>query len=794
MAKLLTVSTLIIMPPGATGGTFRVLYPFAYRVGAALAGGTFGGKIGPPNAAGQSALLTLAGDPIKIFGGELGDPAPPLVTIRISPTGGPGSQLIPYEISGHPREITAGQGAWDLSAIGGGSGPILATEAQRAALDASTAAANIAAGTANTAAGSANSAAGSAITAGAQALTQAGAVRFTDDAERTANPRPPGTWSYTVTTNMLHRFEGSAWVPKGPGVASLPAVQAVAALSASIDAGLQIAAKAALTDTPRRGGETRRIADGSVWEYSATGVLDATGAVFGTVQPHIEGGYWKRQYQTRSVEFYGAVDCPDGSPKVNSSIAFGLAMAALPYGAILTGSGTYYLGNTWEINRDDVTIRINGVLRPMPGMVNHLVKASDVADNQKRWGGYTTGNPWQAKLRIAELNIDGVHQSRGIWIRGRDHYNIAGLMVRNCYGNALRMDAVREGQIVDAKILTSRQGPDKGCVEYLDTTVGSDANNTNRAFGLNIIHCIGCHLYIDTPYVAKGPNGEAGTNSQSRLLEITGIQIETVGPSQVALGFGTLSPLPTIDTTVDIVQIRTGDSIEFIGGHIFVDTLTLPASGGVTRGGAMIRLGFDTDAANNRPNKVTNFRALGLKSFVGQGDAGAVHLARHNCDSTEFDMIIIGATSASPEWVNGASGGQIRTHNSPYRVQGGGLATSFSAIGPAAASGTYQMQAGTAKGRMFAFPGQVVLQPNEDNGTYVFFGSDGGMWAQGTDARNAFLGNTGQGYKGVIYTPQTAAPSVPAGTMVVANGVSWNPLGRATNRPYPVFYDGTNWI
>lgn len=42
-------------------------------------------------------------------------------------------------------------------------------------------------------------------------------------------------------------------------------------------------------------------------------------------------------------------------------------------------------------------------------------------------------------------------------------------------------------------------------------------------------------------------------------------------------------------------------------------------------------------------------------------------------------------------------------------------------------------------------------------------------------------------------TASTAAPTVPAGTFAVADGVTWDPATKSGSVPYPVFYDGVSW-
>lgn len=45
----------------------------------------------------------------------------------------------------------------------------------------------------------------------------------------------------------------------------------------------------------------------------------------------------------------------------------------------------------------------------------------------------------------------------------------------------------------------------------------------------------------------------------------------------------------------------------------------------------------------------------------------------------------------------------------------------------------------------------------------------------------------------VTLPPQTAAPAANAGAMSVADGTTWDPAAKGTG-PYPVFYDGVNWL
>ncbi|EYB69040.1 hypothetical protein DEIPH_ctg011orf0003 [Deinococcus phoenicis] len=113
--------------PGMTGSPVVVEYERSYMVAAQAAGGQFEGQVGAVTG-GFASLLNKAGNgPLMVYGGEIGDPVPPLVRVRIVPRG-PGVRGVPWDAAvGHPRDT--GGGKWDGSALGA-SGAVLATEAQ----------------------------------------------------------------------------------------------------------------------------------------------------------------------------------------------------------------------------------------------------------------------------------------------------------------------------------------------------------------------------------------------------------------------------------------------------------------------------------------------------------------------------------------------------------------------------------------------------------------------------------------------------------------------------------------
>ncbi|AWN22476.1 hypothetical protein DKM44_03850 [Deinococcus irradiatisoli] len=118
--------------PSATGAKWTITYPpnDPYLVAGQLAGGLM-----------EGALVEVAGEPgwwtwdedDQVFGAEIGDVQPPLVTVKILPTMPAGKSMLPIEYKGHPRETA--EDTWDLSRIGMG-GLVLLSEAQRLTVEA----------------------------------------------------------------------------------------------------------------------------------------------------------------------------------------------------------------------------------------------------------------------------------------------------------------------------------------------------------------------------------------------------------------------------------------------------------------------------------------------------------------------------------------------------------------------------------------------------------------------------------------------------------------------------------
>lgn len=125
MAKLLEVGVKVQVPSGSTGSPVFVEYSRAYYANAIAAGGHVEGQVGAVSG-GLASLLNKAGNgPLMVYGGEEGDPVPPLVTLRIKPRG-TGVKGVAWEIAGHPRDT--GGGVWDGSAINAATAQLVQPE------------------------------------------------------------------------------------------------------------------------------------------------------------------------------------------------------------------------------------------------------------------------------------------------------------------------------------------------------------------------------------------------------------------------------------------------------------------------------------------------------------------------------------------------------------------------------------------------------------------------------------------------------------------------------------------
>ena len=127
MAKLIEIGVKI---PASVpeGSPLELVYPTAYVVAARAAGGMFEGRAGPLESDGWRRALAKTGSSVmQAYGGEVGDPLPPLVQLRVKPRGA-GIKGVGWHIEGHPRDT--GGGAWDGSRYGALPDDVMVTAGQ----------------------------------------------------------------------------------------------------------------------------------------------------------------------------------------------------------------------------------------------------------------------------------------------------------------------------------------------------------------------------------------------------------------------------------------------------------------------------------------------------------------------------------------------------------------------------------------------------------------------------------------------------------------------------------------
>lgn len=233
MAKLLKVG-LQVPDSIPENSPVEVVYPSAYYAAAVAAGGMVQGKVGAATA-GLRPLLSSDGGPLKVYGGELGDAKPPLVSVRVKPRAA-GVKGIDWEHSGHPRDT--GGGAWDGSKYGTVPGERMVTEAQVESLSTLLTTGQQQQAQTQAALAVVAQAGQQAVDLGTQALEQAGRIPVATFAELgNDHPNAPlGAWAYTADTRETYRKEAAGaggWVKHGEGAASAAALTQV---EASLDA------------------------------------------------------------------------------------------------------------------------------------------------------------------------------------------------------------------------------------------------------------------------------------------------------------------------------------------------------------------------------------------------------------------------------------------------------------------------------------------------------------------------------------------------------------------------------
>lgn len=536
--------------------------------------------------------------------------------------------------------------------------------------------------------------------------------------------------------------------PSANDVESLvdPLIQPVQALAAQADSKADTASNALGNLTlnalnARTQADGPQLVDGSRWVWQASGTPNG-----GTIVTAAGGGVWVREYSgPLDPRWFGAVPHVEGQQPVDSGAALEAWIAAVEIGQTLATDRVFYTGRELVCNIDSVTVDWQGQLRPMPGYTGFLLRITGLGTPKRQF----PASLWQTTARLYALNIDGENRSRGVWFQHLDHYVVENVQVRRTNGCAIRIDACREGAFRNLLACLSRQGTDRGVVEFVDQNAGADANNTMRVYDLKSIYNLGTHLAIDTPLAAQS------AGSAARLIDFYGIQIETVGDT---VGNSQLDNVftPTItngqfvasqvyDPTVDLVTIRNANVINFFGGHFFFDTVQLPA-GGVARGGVGIRLGYDSEA--NLSNSATNISFHRCAMFAHNGDGFIFGL--HFAQNILTDVVLLDGLNTRPlAWVSDSSS-DAATRLDRTWVTTPAATAAFKAVGTGgAASAAYAMRSGnsTSEAQLYMFPHQVYIKPDAGTDVQHVMDSQGRVWVAG--AAKGQLGIPGAEYEQV---------------------------------------------
>lgn len=735
-----TVTGTIRMPPGITQADVTVTYLSVLRTGGSVAGGTVkavAGADGVPKASGQPLKLQVA------YPGDLVE-RHPYAKVAVSYRGAAAGYEFLVDLA-----VEDGATTLDLGrAVGGMSlmTPEQATTVQgliadfdRATLDLSGEWARVDAGL-------------DGIAQSTQTLMQAAGIgRVATEADLAS--KPAGIYELTGSNERLE-WTGQAIKPgsRGPALAEASRINAA-----------PIAAPAQTRGTLLRGG---------VPYYPAPAGLVADGV---TVIEEATGLYYRA---TDNILPWEAGALPGTATVRRNSgeeLAAWVEELSTRGGNLTLPPGFWYTDRILEVAQDDVSLNWRGALRPAAGYTGYLLKIGGPRTLSDLWGA---DSMWQNPAQAPRIVVDGMHESKGIWLQNLDHYDIQ-LFAGRTWGCALQVDRCREGQVwpVIKHAYAAAEGESlddrRVAVIRVHDQGDGDANNSMSFYDTRVVYPIGRSVSVDTPlYDPAVP----GRGSVARFIHFLGnTQLEHLGYAFDFGQRGTLQPY-----SGPKVNVGRSNSVTFEGQF---------SPGKLATGKSMFEVG-SVDSGG----MATEFT---LRSTLYGGDAHAdSHIVLlDNCNGYHVDVQRAQLAGVQQVVKKGANAQATQRVTETQDLTSGDTALRLRGLVGLGRSASQEFVSsdGAKTGRQFLFDsGQLVTQPDKSKGYLFTQDGQGRQFVQGDFAQ---LGATNLGYDALIYRLRNSEPpELPDGVMCWCDGVGWNPLSRATGKPYPVFRIGGQWL
>lgn len=443
-------------------------------------------------------------------------------------------------------------------------------------------------------------------------------------------------------------------------------------------------------------------------------------------------------------------------------------------------AGFWYTDRTLQLTQDDVTLDWRGALRPAAGYTGYLLKIGDgIRTQHDLWGSFADGGQWQNPMQVPRIVVDGMHESGGVWLQNLDHYDVR-LFAGRTRGAALLVDRCREGSIwpVIKHAEAAAQGedindPHVAVIRVLDQGEG-DANNSMSFYDARVVYHIGQALTIDSPpYNRASP--ASGYPNVARFIHFLGnTQFEALGYEYPFGSRGTLQPFGGR-------KIYIGDANAVVLEGQF-------SPGRLDANEQMIQVG---DTGSNRVCTGFTLRGTAYGSSINPNGTALVNLDNVSGYSVHVERaqmqngttLRYGPSAAPTRYEDGNR--YTLAQDAGYTIQGApGIGRSGSI--------EYLGSNGAKKARQFMFDsGQFVTQPDMGKSNLITLDGDARMFNQGPD--DLQLGVTNLPVGQVCFRARSTPPAeLPTGTVAVADGTTWDPLGRGSG-PYMALWDGAAW-
>lgn len=204
-------------------------------------------------------------------------------------------------------------------------------------------------------------------------------------------------------------------------------------------------------------------------------------------------------------------------------------------------AGVYPVSSEIVLSKSGVRLHADGYIAPFGSYSDYLVSINGEGVPSR----YQT---WPPRIDIERLRLDGMKQSRGLFVNKLSHFEMANIVIERTRGTGLKVLGCIESDFrgVSFEACNSGNEPNLDLTDF----VSGDPNNNIRFYGLNIPYEGGQAIKLDS-----------GSFGPVRNIFFYGPQIHYLDPDRPR----DWSP---VVPTIKLIEILQAERVSFIGGNL----------------------------------------------------------------------------------------------------------------------------------------------------------------------------------------------------------------------------------